>query len=131
MVKENPTGGQARIAAELSVKLGICVSPRTVRAYWPEDPGGQGPRRTSSQHWRTFVHNHAQAIVASDFLLAPRWAPAPAFEERPAGSRLPLPEPLVSFSPPAKEGIGLDDRPGRLPGEQPRPPQEGEAGRGA
>src|ERR1700694_3666742 len=50
MVKENPTWGQARIAAELSVKLGICVSPRTVRAYWPEDPGGQGPRRTSSQH---------------------------------------------------------------------------------
>src|ERR1700736_4458887 len=30
MVKENPTWGQARIAAELSVKLGICVSPRTV-----------------------------------------------------------------------------------------------------
>src|ERR1700730_2148671 len=30
--------GQARIAAELSVKLGICVSPRTVRAYWPEEP---------------------------------------------------------------------------------------------
>src|ERR1700730_16386662 len=57
MVKENPTWGQARIAAELSVKLGICVSPRTVRAYWPEEPGRQGPRRTSSQHWRTFVHN--------------------------------------------------------------------------
>ena len=70
MVKENPTWGQARIAAELSVKLGICVSPRTVRAYWPEEPGRQGPRRTSSQHWRTFVHNHAQAIVASDFLIA-------------------------------------------------------------
>ena len=31
MVKENPTCGQARIAAELSV--GICVSPGTVRAY--------------------------------------------------------------------------------------------------
>ena len=28
-------GGQARVASELSVKLGIYVSPRTVRAYWP------------------------------------------------------------------------------------------------
>jgi hypothetical protein len=35
MVKENPTWGQARVADELSLKLGIRVSPRTVRAYWP------------------------------------------------------------------------------------------------
>ncbi len=33
MAQENPTWGQARVAAELSVKLGIYVSPRTVRAY--------------------------------------------------------------------------------------------------
>ena len=26
--------------------------------------------RTSSQHWRTFVKNHAQGIVACDFLVA-------------------------------------------------------------
>jgi hypothetical protein len=32
MARENPTWGQARVAAELSVKLGIYVSPRTVRA---------------------------------------------------------------------------------------------------
>ena len=31
MALENPTSGQARVAAELSVKLGIYVSPRTVR----------------------------------------------------------------------------------------------------
>src|SRR6202022_1513299 len=78
MVKENPTRGQARIAAELSVKLGICVSPRTVRAYWPEEPGRQGPRRTSSQHWRSFVHNQPQAIVPADFCVAFR-APFPYF----------------------------------------------------
>jgi hypothetical protein len=35
MVRENPTWGQARIAAELSLKLGIRISPRTVRAHWP------------------------------------------------------------------------------------------------
>ena len=33
-------------------------------------PGGAGGIRTSSQHWRTFVKNHAQGIVACDFLLA-------------------------------------------------------------
>src|SRR5215469_5598499 len=34
MVRENPTWGEERVAAELSVKLGVLVSPRTVRAYW-------------------------------------------------------------------------------------------------
>jgi Homeodomain-like domain len=70
MVQENPTWGEERIAAELSVKLGILVSPRTVRAYWPQDRDPRGGRRTSSQHWRTFVRNHAKAIVAADFLVA-------------------------------------------------------------
>jgi putative transposase len=69
MAVENPTWGQARVAAELSVKLGIYVSPRTVRAYWPPEPERRGPRRVSSQTWRTFVRNHAQAIVACDFLV--------------------------------------------------------------
>jgi hypothetical protein len=70
MVQENPTWGEERIAAELSVKLGILVSPRTVRAYWPQECGPRGGRRTSSQHWRRFVRNHAKAIVAADFLVA-------------------------------------------------------------
>ena len=70
LVQENPTWGEERIAAELAVKLGILVSPRTVRAYWPQDIDPRGCRRTSSQHWRTFVRNHAKAIVAADFLVA-------------------------------------------------------------
>jgi hypothetical protein len=70
MANENPTWGQARIAAELSLKLGIQVSPRTVRVYWPCDPDGRGSRTTSSQQWRTFVWNQAQAVVACDFLVA-------------------------------------------------------------
>lgn len=70
MVQENPTWGEERVAGELSVKLGILVSPRTMRAYWPEKPGLRGPRRTASQHWRAFVLNHAKAIVATDFLVA-------------------------------------------------------------
>jgi putative transposase len=70
MVRENPTWGEERLAAELSVKLGILVSPRTVRAYWPHDADPKGRRRTSSQHWRSFVRNHAKAMVAADFLVA-------------------------------------------------------------
>jgi putative transposase len=69
MAQENPTWGQARLGAELSVKLGIYVSPRTVRAYWPSEPEPRGHRRTSSQNWRTFVRNQAQSIVACDFLV--------------------------------------------------------------
>ncbi len=37
MAKKNPTWGQGRVASELSLKLGIYVSPRTVRAYWPSE----------------------------------------------------------------------------------------------
>ena|SRR5271165_1062852 len=69
MAQENPTWGQARVAAELSLKLGIDVSPRTVRAYWPPEPERRGHRRTSSLNRRTFFRNHAQSIVACDFLV--------------------------------------------------------------
>jgi hypothetical protein len=69
-VRENVTWGEERVADELSLKLGIYVSPRTVRKYWPKQPIGAGRIRTSSQHWRTFVRNHAQGIVACDFLVA-------------------------------------------------------------
>ena len=70
MASENPTWGEERIANELALKLGIYVSPRTVRAYWPEGPSESRLRSTRPQHWRTFVRNHAQAIVACDFLVA-------------------------------------------------------------
>ena len=69
MARENLTWGQGRVASELSLKLGIYVSPRTVRAYWPSDPDRRC-RRTLSQSWQTFIRNHAQSIVACDFLVA-------------------------------------------------------------
>jgi len=69
MVRENVTWGEERIADELSLKLGIHVSPRAIRKYWPQQPGiRSGRRRSASQHWKTFVRNHAQGIVACDFL---------------------------------------------------------------
>jgi transposase InsO family protein len=67
MARENPTWGQERIANELLLKLGLRVSPRTVRKYLPQrQPSGPG-KRMSSQRWVTFVRNHARAIVACDF----------------------------------------------------------------
>ena len=67
MARENPTWGQERIADELKLKLGIKISPRTVAKYLkPERP--RGGRR--DQRWGTFVRNHAQAIVACDFLVS-------------------------------------------------------------
>jgi putative transposase len=69
MVRDNPTWGEERIADELWLKLAIGVSPRTVRAYWPAE--SPSPRlRLASQGWSTFVRNHAQAIVACDFMAA-------------------------------------------------------------
>jgi putative transposase len=68
MARDNPTWGQARIADELSLKLGIQVSPRTVRAYWPLIPPTRP--RLASQSWQGFIRNHAQAIVACDFMVA-------------------------------------------------------------
>ncbi len=68
MAIANVNWGEERIARELLVKLGIRVSPRTVRKYMPNrDHGGRGAHH-SSQRWATFVRNHAKAIIAADFL---------------------------------------------------------------
>jgi putative transposase len=67
MAQDNPTWGQERIANELLLKLGLQVSPRTVRKYMPKRRGRSPGTRIQSQRWATFVRNHAQAIVACDF----------------------------------------------------------------
>jgi putative transposase len=66
MAAANRTWGEERIAAELRVKLGIRLSPRTVRRYLPARP----PRVTQSlQAWSTFVRNHARSVLACDFFV--------------------------------------------------------------
>ena len=69
MALENLTWGQERIANELSLKLGLTVSPRTVCKYMPDHcvkgPGKYG----QSQRWSTFIRNHAKGIVACDFFV--------------------------------------------------------------
>ena len=67
MSRDNSLWGEERIANELLVKLGIKVSPRTVRKYMRRKPG-RGPR--GDQRWRTFLRNHAADIVACDFCVA-------------------------------------------------------------
>jgi transposase InsO family protein len=67
MAQENPMWGEERIAAELLLKLGIRVSPRTVRRYMPPDIGPR--KRVPSRRWMTFVRNHARGMLASDFLV--------------------------------------------------------------
>ena len=69
MAEENPTWGQGRVADELALKLGIKVSPRTVGAYWPKQPDNGGRRPASAQRWISFVGNHANSLLACDFLV--------------------------------------------------------------
>jgi hypothetical protein len=55
MSRDNHLWGTERIRGEL-LKLGIVVSNWSIRRYryrW------RGPRRPSSQTWRTFLANHA------------------------------------------------------------------------
>ena len=67
MARANQTWGEERIAAELLLKLGVSVSPRTVRRYMrrlvPSRP------RSPSQTWRTFVRNHTRETLACDFFV--------------------------------------------------------------
>jgi putative transposase len=67
MATENRLWGEERIANELLLKLGIRISPRTVRKYMPKRPAGC-PR--GDQRWSTFLRNHAQAVIACDFFVA-------------------------------------------------------------
>ena len=57
----NPLWGAPRIHGELQ-KLGISVSQSTVAKYM---------RRPPSQSWRTLRTNHANQIMAADFLVVP------------------------------------------------------------
>jgi transposase InsO family protein len=67
MAAANRTWGEERIASELLVKLGIRVSPRTVRRYMSAGPGTKNG--SGSQAWSSFVRNHARAVLACDFFV--------------------------------------------------------------
>jgi transposase InsO family protein len=67
MARENLLWGEERIANELLLKLGIRISPRTVRKYLPKRPPGR-PR--GDLRWSTFLKSHARGVLACDFFLA-------------------------------------------------------------
>ena len=67
MARANQTWGEERIAAELLLKLGVSVSPRTIRRYMRR-PVPTRPR-SSLQTWRTFIRNHARETLACDFFV--------------------------------------------------------------
>lgn len=64
MSEANPLWGAPRIHGEL-LKLGIEVSESTVSKYLIRE--GKPP----SQTWRTFLENHSQDIIATDFFTVP------------------------------------------------------------
>lgn len=68
MAQANRTWGEERIAAELLLKLGVAVSPRTVRRYMRR-PVPSRPC-SSPQTWCAFVRNHARETLACDCFVA-------------------------------------------------------------
>lgn len=64
MCAENRFWGAPRIHGEL-LKLGFSVTQSTVSKYMLRG------RRPPSQGWKTFLRNHADGIVAVDFLVVP------------------------------------------------------------
>ncbi len=58
--------GEERLPAELLLKLGLRVSPRTVRRYLARTPD-RGWRGAAGQRWATFVRNHAHTLLAGAF----------------------------------------------------------------
>jgi putative transposase len=65
LARENPRWGYQRIAGELS-KLGLSVSPSTVRRLLARAGLGPAPRR-SGPSWRQFLRTQAASVVACDF----------------------------------------------------------------
>jgi hypothetical protein len=59
MADENPSWGEERIANELLLKLGLLVSPRTIRKYLPKVPSAPAGYRRRDQRW--FHHGVALA----------------------------------------------------------------------
>jgi putative transposase len=70
MARDKPSWGEERITNELLLKLGLRVSPRTIRKYMPKLPAAPPGRPRGDQRWATFLKNQARGIIARDFCVA-------------------------------------------------------------
>ena len=70
LADQNHSWGEQRIANELLLKLGLRVSPRTIRKHLPKLPATPPGKPRGDQRWSTFLGNHARCIVACDFCVA-------------------------------------------------------------
>jgi transposase InsO family protein len=66
MAKENVTWGAPRVHAEL-LKLGFCVSERTVSRYMPKREASPD----AIERWKSFLRNHRNGIAAMDLFTVP------------------------------------------------------------
>ena len=64
---DHPEWGEDRIALEMELKLGIAVSPSTVRRYRIDSPS------PDSSTWRRFLASHAHQLYAMDFTQVVMW----------------------------------------------------------
>ena len=69
IAKENPTWGQRRVAAELYLNWSFSCPLEPCESTGPGDETTTG-KAASSERWATFVRNHANAIVACEFMVA-------------------------------------------------------------
>ena len=70
-----PVWGEERIASELLVKLGILVSPRTMRKYMPKPPAGQPPTDCDSGCRGFGSHRPRQLFFTASICLRRRQPP--------------------------------------------------------
>ncbi len=64
--RDNPRYGHRKIAAILTIQLGIKISETKVRNILTGHVG-ETPSPHSGQNWKTFLHNHRTEIASMDF----------------------------------------------------------------
>ena len=67
MARENPSWGEERIANELLLKLGLRVSPRTIRKYLAEVAGRTRRQPSPRSALVNLSQESRRAIIACDF----------------------------------------------------------------